>query len=212
MKYTVRAPKLLQAVYGKRLWRLPASEKVLYLTFDDGPVPEVTPWVLEQLAAYKAKATFFCIGDNIRKHPEVFQQVLNAGHRIGNHTQHHVKGWKTTPTEYLEEVALCQTEILNAGARSEDKLFRPPYGQLRSKQSRQLQRLGYKIVMWDILSADFDTDLDGDACMENVLTYSKPGSIIVFHDSIKAQPRLEVALPAILKSFSEKGYEFRCIP
>lgn len=212
MRYTVSSPGLLRAVYAKRLWRLPASEKVLYLTFDDGPIPDITPWVLDELAKYQAKATFFCIGDNIKKHPDIFAQLISAGHRIGNHTQHHIKGWKTSLQDYIKEVDQCQKQIETEGVVNDLKLFRPPYGQIKTRQSRKLQRLGYKVVMWDVLSADFDTRLDGETCAQNVIAHARPGSIIVFHDSIKAAPRLKIALPAVLKFFSEKGYKFRCIP
>lgn len=212
MKYTVSPPAVFRAVYPKRLWRIPTVDKVLYLTFDDGPIPEVTPWVLEQLKFFNAKATFFCIGDNVAKHPEVFQQVLSEGHRVGNHTQHHIKGWRSTLEAYLKEVRLCQLQMLQHHSDSDSQLFRPPYGQIKSRQSKKLRDLGYQVVMWDVLSADFDTSLDAKACTKNVIEHAKPGSVIVFHDSIKAWPRLEASLPAVLKYFSEKGYEFRCIP
>lgn len=212
MRYTVSSPGLLRAAYKKRLWSLPAKEKVLYLTFDDGPIPEVTPWVLDQLEKFNAKATFFCIGDNINKHPQVYETVIGRGHSVGNHTQHHVKGWKTPLKEYLKEVHLCQTTMGTASDGYNSKLFRPPYGQLRSNQGRKLLRLGYKVVMWDVLSADFDTEIDGARCSENVIKHAKPGSIVVFHDSIKAFPRLKTALPEVLAYFSERGYTFKCIP
>ena len=212
MKYTVSPPAVFRAVYPKRLWRIPTVEKVLYLTFDDGPIPEVTPWVLEQLKAFNAKATFFCIGDNVAKHPEVFQQVLSEGHRVGNHTQHHIKGWRSTLEAYLKEVRLCQLQMLQHHSDSDSQLFRPPYGQIKSRQSKKLRDSGYQVVMWDVLSADFDTSLDAKTCAKNVIEHAKPGSVIVFHDSIKAWPRLEASLPAVLKYFSEKGYEFKCIP
>ena len=212
MKYTVSPPAVFRAVYPKRLWRIPTVDKVLYLTFDDGPIPEVTPWVLEQLKFFNAKATFFCIGDNVAKHPEVFQQVLSEGHRVGNHTQHHIKGWRSTLEAYLKEVRLCQLQMLQHHSDSDSQLFRPPYGQIKSRQSKKLRDLGYQVVMWDVLSADFDTSLDAKACTKNVIEHAKPGSVIVYHDSIKAWPRLEASLPAVLKYFSEKGYEFRCIP
>lgn len=204
---------MLKAYYGKRRWSFPDTDKVIYLTFDDGPIPEVTPWVLDQLQQFDAKATFFCIGDNVRRHPEVFKKVLRAGHRVGNHSQHHLKGWKTPMAEYLKDIALCQ-QTLNAIEPKEvqGKLFRPPYGQLKSSQARSLMRLGYSIIMWDVLAADFDTQIDGQQCLKNVIDRARPGSIVVFHDSIKAFPRLKVALPAVLKTLSEKGYEFRCIP
>ncbi|WP_435578188.1 polysaccharide deacetylase family protein [Gilvibacter sp.] len=213
MKYTVKSPKVLQMLYPKRLWRLDSSEKVIYLTFDDGPIPEITPWVLETLRQFNAKATFFCIGDNVRKHPEIYRELIQEGHRVANHTMHHVKGWKTPLLDYLRETESCQNLMEATSDVTEiSKLFRPPYGQLRSNQSKALQKKGYKIVMWDVLSADFDLQLSPEKCKENVIKHAKAGSIVVFHDSLKAAPRLQVALPAVLKEFSERGFAFKCIP
>ena len=213
MKYTVKSPKVLQMLYPKRLWRLDTKEKVIYLTFDDGPIPEITPWVLETLKEFDAKATFFCIGDNVRKHPEIYRELIQHGHRVANHTMHHVKGWKMPLLDYLRETESCQNLMEAESSDTEiSKLFRPPYGQLRSNQSKALQKKGYKIVMWDVLSADFDLQLTPEKCTENVIKHAKAGSIVVFHDSLKAAPRLQVALPAVLKEFSERGFAFKCIP
>lgn len=212
MKYAVKMPKVLQAVYPKRLWSINTAEKVLYLTFDDGPIPEVTPWVMDTLANFNAKATFFCIGDNVRKHPDIYQQLIANGHRVSNHTMHHVKGWKTPLVAYLREVDSCQNLMEMEAGQEIHKLFRPPYGQLRSKQAKALQKKGFQVVMWDVLSADFDTALTPEACTKNVIDNANAGSIVVFHDSKKAWPRLKLALPEVLKYYSEKGFAFKCIP
>lgn len=201
--YLVKTPAVIQRLLPRFTWRMPDQEKVLYLTFDDGPIPEVTPWVLDQLEAYDAKATFFCVGDNVRKHPSVYQAVLDAGHSVGNHTMNHYNGWKRTVPEYLDNVQTCNQYVHSA-------LFRPPYGRLRPAQRRALEK-HYRIVMWDVLSGDFDTHLAPEACLENVLHNATRGSIIVFHDSLKASPRLRVALPGTLKHFAELGYRFQRI-
>ncbi len=201
--YLVKTPAVIQRLLPWFTWRLPDQEKVLYLTFDDGPIPEITPWVLEQLGAYDAKATFFCVGDNARKHPALYQAVLEAGHGVGNHTMNHYNGWKHTVSEYLQNVQTCGRYVHSA-------LFRPPYGRLRPAQRRALEKQ-YRIVMWDVLSGDFDTDLTPEACLENVLQNATTGSIVVFHDSLKAAPRLRVALPGTLKYFAERGYRFQRI-
>jgi len=173
---------------------------VLYLTFDDGPIPEVTPWVLEQLEKFKAKATFFCVGDNVKKHPTVFEQVKKQGHAIGNHTSNHLNGWATDNVPYFHNVRHCASLVNSV-------LFRPPYGKLRPKQAQFLQR-HYRIVMWDVLSGDFDAHVSPEQCFKNVINNAQNGSIVVFHDSLKAKENLEYALPAVLGYFSERGYRF----
>ncbi|HEY9184628.1 MAG TPA: polysaccharide deacetylase family protein [Salegentibacter sp.] len=188
------------------------KSKSIYLTFDDGPVPGVTPWVLDQLREYKAKATFFCIGDNIRKHPEVFQQVVSEGHQIGNHSFHHLKGWNTSTSEYIQDVFLTE-ELLEKQhpGNTKPKLFRPPFGKIKNSQARELSKKGYKIVMWDVISWDFDSDIRKETCYKNVVENVTEGSIIVFHDSEKASKNLKYALPKVLKYFSEKAYEFKSL-
>jgi peptidoglycan-N-acetylglucosamine deacetylase len=201
----VKVPHLIQ-FFSKRwlLWNVPVSEKKLYLTFDDGPVPEVTPKVLEILGKYNVKATFFCVGENVQKHPELFQQLKEHGHGVGNHTFHHVKGWKTSTDEYLREVALCNMQVNSV-------LFRPPHGQITPFQILKIRKAGYKIVMWGILSCDFQQEISPEQCLQNVLKNVKPGHIIVFHDSIKAQKNMLPALDACLKELLIQGYSFEIL-
>ena len=179
---------------------MPAHERVIYLTFDDGPIPEVTPWVLETLKHFDAKATFFCVGDNVVKHPEVFKKVLAAGHQVGNHTFNHLNGWKNPTDAYLENVERC-SQVLPGN------LFRPPYGVLKLAQKNALLPR-YKIVMWDVLSGDFDHSITAERCLKNVIENTLSGSIVVFHDSMKAADRLQYVLPRTLDHFSAKGYSF----
>lgn len=198
--YLVKTPQIIQNLFPNFTWRIPAKEKVIYLTFDDGPIPSVTPWVLEQLAAYKAHATFFCVGDNISKYPEIFHQVTRAGHSVGNHTNNHLNGWATDNIPYFHNVRHGANKVKTV-------LFRPPYGRLRPKQVQFLQR-HYRIVMWDILSGDFDPTISEEQCLKNVTQNARPGSIIVFHDSLKAKEKLQYVLPKVLEYFHAKGYRF----
>lgn len=198
--YLVKTPQIIQNLFPNFTWKIPTEEKVLYLTFDDGPIPAVTPWVLEQLAQYEAQATFFCVGDNIRKYPETFAQVVDAGHAVGSHTYNHLNGWMTDNIPYFHNVRHCAN-------MTDSVLFRPPYGRLKPKQAQFLQR-HYRIVMWDVLSGDFDPKISAEECLENVISNAEPGSIIVFHDSVKAQDKLRSVLPAALKHFSQQGYRF----
>lgn len=219
--YFINSPWWLQRIFPKRLWHKSREEKKVYLTFDDGPIPNVTPWVLKQLERHEAKATFFCIGDNIKKHPEVFQQIIREGHVIGNHTQNHLNGWKTANKTYIQNVHDCGSSINELFLSSETSLrkenqsiklqsssllFRPPYGKLKSNQAKQLISTGYKIVMWDVLSTDFDQDVSAEKCLENVLNNIQNGSIVVFHDSLKAERNLRYALPRILDYLSKNGF------
>lgn len=206
--YPVKTPKLISSIFRKWFWSFSTNKKEIYLTFDDGPIPEITPWVLDQLAAYNAKATFFCIGDNIKKHPEVFQQIVKNGHSIGNHTFNHLNGWSFKSDEYLKNILLADSYL---PSNYSPKLFRPPYGKISPKQSKVLRSLGYKIIMWNVLSGDFDQKIDAKKCTKNVLNNIKNGSIVVFHDSIKAYPRLKETLPIILKELSNRGYRFKTI-
>lgn len=178
------------------------GRKIIYLTFDDGPHPVATPFVLEQLKNHQAKATFFCIGKNVQAYPDIYQRILEEGHQPGNHTQDHLNGWKTDIALYLEN-------IQQAGKLIRSSLFRPPYGRISSAQARQLK--DYKVVMWTVLSGDFDTSLSKEKCLSNVLSQVSEGSIIVFHDSEKAWERMSFVLPVVLEHFSKKGYEFGVI-
>jgi peptidoglycan/xylan/chitin deacetylase (PgdA/CDA1 family) len=201
--YLVKTPWLLKAFYPNLIWNKDRKRRSIYLTFDDGPIPIVTPFVLNILKQYNAKATFFCIGDNVSKHPDVFEQVKNAGHSIGNHTFNHLKGWKTEDKTYFENF-LKADEQLHTG------LFRPPYGRIKKSQIILLKQANpdLNIVMWDVLSGDFDLNLSPEACLQNVLKHTENGSIVVFHDSLKAYERLEYVLPRAMEEWSKMGYSF----
>jgi peptidoglycan/xylan/chitin deacetylase (PgdA/CDA1 family) len=198
--YLIKTPQFIQNMFPHFTWRIPTDEKQIFLTFDDGPIPEVTPWVLDQLEKYNAKASFFCVGDNIRKYPEIFQQVRDAGHTIGNHTMNHLNGWITENLTYFHN-------IRQGASQAKTSLFRPPYGRVTPKQTQFLLR-HYRIVMWDVLSGDFDTNISPDQVLKNVIQNAVSGSIVVFHDSIKSLERLEYALPKVLEHFSALGYTF----
>ncbi|WGH74546.1 polysaccharide deacetylase family protein [Tenacibaculum tangerinum] len=211
--YFVKTPRMLKQLFAKYTWSFFTTQKEVYLTFDDGPIPEVTEFVLDQLQQFNAKATFFCIGDNIQKHSAVFSRIIHEGHSVGNHTFHHLNGWKSNETDYLENVELAEKTIqrLHNSTNSRKKVFRPPYGKIKKKQAKQLLAKGYQIIMWDVLSADFDTNISKEKCLQNVLRNVANGSIVVFHDSIKASEKLYYVLPKVLKEFSQQGYEFKAI-
>jgi len=206
--YWIKTNRIVKKIFSNQVWDLPNTEQKIYLTFDDGPTPEVTEWVLSVLQRYQIKATFFCIGDNIRKHPELFKKIILQGHAIGNHTFNHLQGWKTPDKTYLENVALCRTEITKTVETVQTNLFRPPYGKIRLSQSAKLRKSGYKIIMWDVLSADFDAKTAPEKCLKNVVNNTTQGSIIVFHDSIKAFRNLQYSLPKAIAILKEKGYQF----
>lgn len=199
-------PAPVQWVFPRYTWHRSRKQKVIYLTFDDGPVPEVTPFVLDTLAAYGAKATFFCVGDNVRKHSRILKRVKEEGHQFGNHTYHHLNGQQNSAERYVENVELCQEAFRQAGL-AESRLFRPPYGRLQQSQARQLLP-AYQIIMWDVLSADYDSTLPPAVCLEKSIRYTRPGSIIVFHDNPKAFRTLRWVLPRYLQHFSSLGYSF----
>lgn len=203
MMYLVKTPKFIRELFPNFTWRIPTTEKVLYLTFDDGPIPTVTPWVMEQLAAYNAKATFFCVGENVRKHPDIFDQLIQAGHVVGNHTQNHLNGWSTENLPYYHNVR-------HGAYSTKSELFRPPYGKLRPRQSQFLLR-HYHIVMWDVLSGDFDPHISPEQCLDNVTSNAAEGSIVVFHDSVKAEEKLRYALPRVLEHYAQLGYRFEAL-
>ena len=198
--YLVKTPKFVRRLFPKRVWAFPNSKNSVYLTFDDGPIPLVTPWVIEVLKQYKAKATFFCVGDNVIKHANVFQQIIEEGHSIGNHTYHHLNGWSTKTKDYINNCKKCEDSLnrVQDYKSSSNPLFRPPFGKLTLKQSKTLQEKGFHIIMWDVLSADFDTKISNKKCLENVLKNIKPGSIVVFHDSLKSYDKLRYVLPKVL--------------
>jgi peptidoglycan-N-acetylglucosamine deacetylase len=187
---------------------VPTHGKDLYLTFDDGPVPGPTEFVLDTLEKFAAKATFFCIGDNIKKHPAVFRKILDAGHAIGNHTFNHLNGWKTKTEDYRRNFWLCQNEFAKHGQTS-TTLFRPPYGRISRDQIKALSE--FNIVMWDVLAVDYDKNLTPEKCLRNTISATRSGSIIVFHDSYKAERNLKFVLPRLAEHFSLEGFTFKAI-
>ena len=203
----VKTNWIIKKIFSNYVWNIPNTENKIYLTFDDGPIPEITEWVLEELKKHQVKATFFCIGDNIGKHPEIFNKVISEGHTIGNHTFNHLNGWKTTTETYLENFERCEKIIQQSAINNLNvKIFRPPYGKIKRSQAKSIRQLGYKIIMWDVLSVDFDSTLSKEKCLENVLSNVESGSIIVFHDSIKAFKNLEYVLPKTLAYLKEKNF------
>lgn len=225
--YFIKTSSLLKFIFRNWVWSYASKENVLYLTFDDGPTPEITEWTLNELAKYKAKATFFCIGKNIGKYPEIFQKIIEEKHTVGNHTNNHLNGWKTSTEEYLKNIEESEKYFeenrksfilsLSASLKTSSvegqnrKLFRPPYGKITLSQSRKLRKKGYKIIMWDVLSADFDTTISNEKCLENVIRNIQNGSIIVFHDSVKASEKLKFVLPKVLEYYSYQGFIFKSI-
>ncbi len=211
----VKTPLMVKKMLPNYIWNMSSSEKNLYLTFDDGPTPEITHWVLDTLKNFEAKATFFCIGKNIENHPDIFQNIMEQRHSIGNHTYNHVKGWRTSTKDYLANIENAQ-EIINSQIKNRQSsianLFRPPYGQIRPKQAKALSKLDYKVVMWNVLSFDWDQAISPKDCLNKVIHNSSKGSIIVFHDSVKAEKNMKYALPRVLEHFSKHDYSFKAIP
>ncbi len=211
----VKTPAIVKRLFPRYVWDIPTNDLVLYLTFDDGPTPEITNWTLDVLKQYNAKATFFCIGNNIEKHPAIFHRIIDEGHTVGNHTFHHARGWKSKTDDYISEVIETQkiidTMIVNRKSLRVN-LFRPPYGQITSKQGSSLLKLGYKIIMWDVIAFDWKDSITNEKCYQNVISKAKSGSIVVLHDSVKASKHMQYVLPKVLDYFSKKGYEFRRIP
>ena len=200
-----RPPLLYRLLFPEALWRLNRRRRrVVYLTFDDGPIPEQTPWVLDILDRYGVKATFFMVGDNVRRHPGLLEEVRRRGHSVGNHTMHHLQGMKVATDRYLADVA-------EADALIDSTLFRPPHGIMRWKQSRAL-RARYTIIMYDLVTRDYSAKLSPDEVVANVRRYARNGSIIVFHDSLKAAPNMRPALPQAIEWLLSQGYEFEPLP
>lgn len=204
MKLKIQPPALLRLLYPGAIWRLDRRQKRVYLTFDDGPTPVVTSWVLDLLECENIRATFFCLGKNVDAAPDLYQQLIERGHRIGNHSQHHYRAFKTHPHIYVSDVE-------EASKKVQSNLFRPPYGQLRLSAFRVLRKK-YKVVFWDVLSEDYNPAISPQRVIDNVIGNVRNGSIVVFHDSAKAFPRLKIALPEIIRNLKARGYAFDVIP
>ncbi|PAW93197.1 polysaccharide deacetylase family protein [Mucilaginibacter sp. MD40] len=204
--YLVKTPWWLKKLYPQLIWNAEPGNRSIFLTFDDGPIPIVTPFVLNILKKYDARATFFCIGDNVRKHPDIFEEVKQAGHTIGNHTYNHLRGWNTDDQVYLQN-------YLKANELLDTPLFRPPYGRIKRSQVKLLQqaRPDIQIIMWDVLSGDFDMSLKREEALNNVTKNAGDGSIVLFHDSIKAFHKMEYALPLVLEHFTGLGFTFKAL-
>ena len=230
----VKTPKAARRLFPAALWKVRTREKKLYLTFDDGPIAEATPQVLDELKKYNAKASFFCIGKNVATYPDIYHRILAEGHTIGNHTYDHLNGWQVQNDSYLENVEQCaeqieamepslaattmphhsqrkDTLVMEPSIDIQPKFFRPPYGKLTPSQYNKLKKL-YQIVMWDVLSFDFDLKVTKEQVLENVIKNAVSGSIIVFHDSLKAMDKMLYALPQVLEHYSDLGYEFETLP
>lgn len=200
--FIYRIPFFLQKLFPAYTWKVNTNDKQLFLTFDDGPHPQITPWVLNILAEFNAKATFFCVADNVKKYPNVYKQILSAGHSVGNHTYHHLNGWKNSTADYLADVQLAENYI-------DSNLFRPPYGRITLQQAKHLKPK-YKIVMWDRLSADYKKNLNIEESLAEMKKVKK-GSIVVFHDSEKAFENLQKLLPELLKDYQKRGFILNAI-
>ncbi len=208
--YFVKTPWLLKKIYPSYTWHIPTKDKILYLTFDDGPHETATPFVLDELKKHNAFATFFCIGKNVINHPSIYRRITEEGHAIGNHTQNHLNGWKTKDDVYIND-------IIEASQHVSSRLFRPPYGKIKKFQAKILQQQDnpiqrlFSIIMWDVLSGDFDVNLSPQQCLQNVTQQAESGSLIVFHDSTKAWSRMSYALPRVLDYFAQQGFAFRAL-
>lgn len=197
-------PILYRLLFPGSYWRKPVEgKKTIYLTFDDGPIPQITPWVLDLLDKYDIKATFFCVGDNVRKHPDVYQMVLDRGHHVGNHTFNHLQGIRTLSKRYIENAYMASKYI-------KSDLFRPPHGHVRIHQYFSLRKK-YKIIMWDVVTRDYSKLMTPEQVFENVKKYVRDGSIIVFHDSLKAEKNMKYALPRSIEWLKDQGYIFELI-
>jgi len=215
MKITpIKTPDIAKKMFPNYIWDIPSENKTIYLTFDDGPTPGITNWIIDVLSQYDAKATFFCLGKNLKLYPELFKNIINNNHAIGNHTYNHVKGWRTSTKNYLDNIIKAQSIIESENTDPQSKikyLFRPPYGQIRPKQGKALNDMGYQVVMWNVLSFDWNHKISPENCLNNVLLHAKDGSIVVFHDSHKAKVNMTYALPKVLEYFSKKGFKFETI-
>ncbi len=202
--YTNYAPKLIKLLYPELIWDKATGDKRAFLSFDDGPTPEITTWVLDLLDKHQIKATFFCIGKNIAENPLIFEDILHRGHRVGNHTHNHLNGWKYSSSTYLKN-SLKAAELI---PENQGKLFRPPYGRITKSQIRNLKKWDYQIVMWSILSGDWDKKTSPEQCVKNCIDHLDKGNIFVFHDSKKAEKNLKGSLEKVILDLKEKGYSF----
>ncbi len=200
------SPFWLKAFFPDYDWRVKTEEKEIFLTFDDGPIPGVTEYVLDTLERFDARATFFCIGDNVRKHPGIYEKILDGGHSVGNHTYNHLNGWKTSPEAYITNYEKCQVQL-----GRETTLFRPPYGRIRKSQAGMLPD-HVRVVMWDVLSGDFSKSVSPEQCLSKSIQYAREGSIVLFHDSLKAWRNMSYALPGFLEHFTEREFRFSPLP
>lgn len=196
-------PRIYRALFPGAIWRIPSDEKCVYLTFDDGPVPRITPWVLELLDTYRIKATFFCVGDNIRKYPDIYRMITEKGHRVGNHTFNHIQGIRFPTKNYLANIEKAREYI-------QSDLFRPPHGHMRLPQVLRLRKI-YRIIMWDVVTRDYSPHVTPSGVFNIVKNYTRNGSIIVFHDSVKAEANLREALPRSIEWLQEQGYRFKLL-
>ena len=203
MRFLIQPPKIIRKLFTQSIWRVETEKPSIYLTFDDGPIPELTPWILDVLKKYNVRATFFCVGDNVTKHNNIAERILHEGHRLGNHTNNHLKGWKTSNNLYFENIQICDSKI-------HSNLFRPPYGRLKISQYKNLKK-DYKIIFWDVLSHDYSSKISPETCLNNSVKYTRKGSIIVFHDNIKAEKNLRYTLPLYIEHFLDLNYKFELL-
>lgn len=204
---------LMRALYPNFIWRIPTQKKEIFLTFDDGPIPEITDFVLAELSKYQAKATFFCIGENIEKHPNIFQKIVNDQHTIGNHTFNHLRGWDTEEKIYVDNFKKCEDEIFRQIPNPKSQipnLFRPPFGRIKRRQAKEILK-SHEIIMWDVLTGDYEQSLSKDKILTKVLQNTEQGSIVLFHDSVKASKNMMYVLPRVLEYFSEREYIFKAL-
>jgi len=208
MKVPAKIPKWIRLLGIGLTFRIPTEKNEVFLTFDDGPIPELTPWVLDELAKHEAKATFFLVGENAEKHPHLVKRILDEGHRIGNHTFNHLNGFKSSVLQYITNTEKCQKALLPYLNENETPLFRPPYGRLTPREIIKLKKRNFKIILWDVLSKDYDQKTSPEECLNNVVQNVISGSIVVMHDNLKAEKNLKLALPEILPGLKKMGFGF----
>lgn len=208
MLVPVKTPELIQRAFPGFIWKIETSKKEIFLTFDDGPIPELTHWIIDVLKSYQAKASFFMVGENVERNPELVARILEEGHSVGNHTHNHLNGFKTRTADYLTNVDQCAKALEPFLNPEKTRIFRPPYGRIAPNQAKKLKKVGYKIILWDILSLDYDSRVSPNNCAQNVIKNAKPGSIVVFHDNIKANKNIRIALPMVLENLTQKGFQF----